>query len=171
LKNGDVIPTDMVIISAGVRPNLDLTKMLGLKTGKGVIVDKFMQTNQQGIYAAGDVIEFEGKTYGIWPAAMEQGKIAGINISGGKMSYEGTIPANVLKVAGIDLASSGEIDEENNYESRIVASADIYKKIVIVNGRVIGCIMFGDRKNFNRINKAITSGDDILNELDSMLNG
>ncbi len=171
LKNGDVIPTDMVIISAGVRPNLDLTKMLGLKTGKGVIVDKFMQTNQQGIYAAGDVIEFEGKTYGIWPAAMEQGKIAGINISGGKMSYEGTIPANVLKVAGIDLASSGEIDAENNYESRIVASADIYKKIVIDNGRVIGCIMFGDRKNFNRINKAITSGDDILNELDSMLNG
>jgi nitrite reductase (NADH) large subunit len=171
LENGTVLPTEMVIISAGVRPTLDLAKMLGLKTDKGVIVDKFMQTSQQGIYAAGDVIEFEGKTYGIWPAAMEQGKIAGLNISGGKTSYEGTILANTLKVAGIDLATTGEIDAENRYESKIVAYEDIYKKVVIDNGRVIGCIMLGDRKNFNRINKAITSGEDILNELDSMLNG
>ena len=171
LENGTVLPTEMVIISAGVRPTLDLAKMLGLKTDKGVIVDKFMQTSQRGIYAAGDVIEFEGKTYGIWPAAMEQGKIAGLNISGGKTSYEGTILANTLKVAGIDLATTGEIDAENRYESKIVAYEDIYKKVVIDNGRVIGCIMLGDRKNFNRINKAITSGEDILNELDSMLNG
>jgi nitrite reductase (NADH) large subunit len=160
----------MVIISAGVRPNLALANMLGVKAGKGVIVDKFMQTSQTDIYAAGDVIEFEGKTYGIWPASMEQGKIAGINISGGKTSYEGTILANVLKVAGIDLASTGEIDLENRYVSKIIASEDIYKKVVIDNGRVIGCIMLGDRKNFNRISKAITSGEDILNELDTILN-
>jgi nitrite reductase (NADH) large subunit len=170
LENGDIIPAEMVIISAGVRPNLALANMLGVKAGKGVIVDKFMQTSQTDIYAAGDVIEFEGKTYGIWPASMEQGKIAGINISGGKTSYEGTILANVLKVAGIDLASTGEIDLENRYVSKIIASEDIYKKVVIDNGRVIGCIMLGDRKNFNRISKAITSGEDILNELDTILN-
>jgi len=51
------------------------------------------------------------------------------------------------------------------------SNADIYKKVVIDNGRVIGCIMLGDRKNFNRINKAITSGEDIINELDTLLNG
>jgi len=170
LENGDVLPAEMVIISAGVRPNLEPAKMLDLKTGKGVIVDKYMQTSQPDIYAAGDVIEFEGRTYGIWPAAMEQGKIAGINISGNTESYEGTTLSNVLKVAGIDLASAGEIDEENRYESKIVATEDIYKKVVIDNGKVIGCIMLGDRKNFNRINKAISSGENILNELDSLLN-
>jgi nitrite reductase (NADH) large subunit len=84
LENGDVLPADMVIISAGVRPNLELAKMLGLSTDKGVIVDKYLQTSRPGIYGAGDIIEFEGRTYGIWPAAMEQGKIAGINISGGE---------------------------------------------------------------------------------------
>ena len=171
LDNGDVLPTEMVIISAGVRPNLELAKMLGLKTDKGVIVDKYMQTSQPNIYAAGDIIEFEGRTYGIWPAAMEQGKIAGINISGGTASYEGTTLSNILKVAGIDLASAGEIDEENRYKSKIVASEEIYKKVVIDDGKVIGCIMLGDRKNFNRISKAITSGENILNELDSLLNG
>lgn len=171
LENGDVLPTEMVIISAGVRPNLELAKMFGLKTDKGIIVDEFMQTSQTDIFAAGDVIEFEGRTYGIWPAAMEQGKVAGINISGGKAAYAGTTLSNILKVAGIDLASAGEIDEENRFESKIVTSADIYKKVVIDNGRVIGCIMLGDRKNFNRINKAITSGEDIINELDALLNG
>ena len=101
---------------------------------------------------------------------MEQGKTAGINISGGKTAYEGTTLSNILKVAGIDLASAGEIDEENRFESKIVAVHDIYKKVVIDNGKIIGCIMLGDRKHFNRISKAISSGEDILNELDSLLN-
>ena len=108
LEDGDILPAEMVIISAGVRPNLELAKMLGLKTDKGLVVDKYMQTSKADIYAAGDVIEFEGKTYGIWPAAMEQGKIAGMNISGGATAYEGTILSSILKVAGIDLASAGE---------------------------------------------------------------
>jgi nitrite reductase (NADH) large subunit len=171
LEHGEILPAQMVIISAGVRPNLELAKMLGLKTDKGVIVDQFMRTSQPDIYAAGDVIEFEDRTYGIWPAAMEQGKIAGINISGGKTPYKKTTLSNILKVAGIDLASAGEIDEENRFESKIVASDDTYKKVVFNNGMVIGCIMLGDRKHFNRISKAITSGENILNELDSLLNG
>jgi len=169
LENGDVLPAEMVIVSAGVRPNLELAKMLGLKTDKGVIVDKFMQTSQPDIYAAGDVVEFTGRTYGIWPAAMEQGKIAGMNISGNKTAYEGTTLSNILKVAGVDVASAGEIDAEDRFEARIAATDDIYKKAVIDNGKVIGCIMLGDRKNFNRINRAITAGEDILDELDALL--
>lgn len=171
LENGDFVPTEMVIISAGVRSSLELARMLEVKTDKGIIVNKYMQTSQPAIYAAGDVIEFEGKTYGIWPAAMEQGRIAGINISGGKVPYTGTTLSNILKVAGIDLASAGEIDEDNRYESKVVASEDIYKKAVIDNGKVIGCIMLGDRKNFNRINKAISTGENILKDLDTLLNG
>ena len=169
LESGEFIAADMVIISAGVSPNLDLAKVLGLDCGRGIKVDKHMQTIHPDVYAAGDVIEFDGRTYGIWPAAMEQGKIAGTNISGGDATYEGTLLSTILKVVGIDLASSGEIDEENKYESKIVRSEETYKKVVIDNGKVIGCIMLGDRKNFNRINKAISTGEDILPELDSLL--
>jgi len=141
-----------------------------LDTDKGLIVDKYLQTSKPDIYAAGDVIEFNGLTYGIWPASLEQGKIAGINISGGNTVYEGTTLANILKVAGIDLASAGNIDENNQYESKIVSTDAIYKKVVISNSKVIGCIMLGDRKNFNRINMAISTGEDIVNKLDSLLN-
>jgi nitrite reductase (NADH) large subunit len=169
LENGSTLPAEMVIISAGVRSDLGLAGKLGLKTDRGVIVDQYMQTSDPVIYAAGDVIEFKGKSYGIWPAAMEQGKIAGQNISGGRTSYGGTTLANILKVAGIDLASAGEIDEENRYDSKIVASEEVYKKIILDHSRVIGCIMLGDRRNFNRFNMAISTGEDILDELDSLL--
>lgn len=169
LESGDSIAADMVIISAGVSPNLDLAKVLGLDCDRGIKVDKHMQTSQPDVYAAGDIVEFEGKTFGIWPAAKEQGEIAGINISGGSAAYKGTLLSTILKVVGIDLASAGEIDEENKYESKIVTSEEIYKKVVIDNGKVIGCIMLGDRKNFNRINKAISAGEDILSELDALL--
>jgi nitrite reductase (NADH) large subunit len=169
LENDEILPAEMVIISAGVRPNLKLAERLGLDTDKGVIVDKYLQTSVPGIYGAGDVIEFDGRTYGIWPAAMEQGRIAGTNISGGNEIYQGTILSNILKVAGIDLASAGNIDENSQYESKIVATDTIYKKVVIENGKIIGCIMLGDRKNFSHINKAISSKADILSDLDTLL--
>ena len=169
LENNELITAEMVVISAGVNPNLDLARQLGLDCNRGVKVDKQMRTSHPDIFAAGDTVEFEGKTYGIWPAAMEQGKIAGTNISGGKASYKGTVPSNILKVAGIDLASAGEIDEENHYESKKVASKTIYKKVVIKDSKVIGCIMLGDKKNFNRISNAISTGEDILSDLDSLL--
>jgi len=169
LENNDVISAEMVLISAGVRPDLKLAGMLGLETNQGIIVDKHMQSSKTDIYAAGDVIEFNNRTYGIWPAAMEQGKIAGINISGGNSVYEGTTLSNILKVAGVDVASAGIIDEDNQYESKIIAAGAVYKKVVIDKKKVIGCIMLGDRKNFNRINKAISTGEDILSELDTLL--
>jgi NAD(P)H-nitrite reductase large subunit len=169
LANDEIMSTEMVIISAGVRPNLELAGMLGLKKDKGIIVDKFLQTSAPDIYAAGDVIEFEGRTYGIWPAAMEQGRIAGINISGGNEAYQGTVLSNILKVAGIDLASAGNIDENNQFESKIVATDTVYKKVVIDNRKIIGCIMLGDRKNFTLINKAVSTGEDILSDLDTLL--
>ena len=171
LENGDILSAEMVIISAGVRPNLELAGLLGLTTGRGIIVNNRLQTSNPDIYAAGDVIELSGRTYGIWPAASEQGKIAGLNITGGRATYSGTLLSNILKVAGIDLASAGEIDEDNRYDAKIVATETVYKKVVIDNDKVIGCIMLGDRKNFNRISKAISTGEDILPELDSLLAG
>jgi nitrite reductase (NADH) large subunit len=171
LENGEFLAAEMVVISAGINPKLELARQLGLDCNRGIKVNKRMQTSHTDIFAAGDSVEFEGTTYGSWTAAMEQGEIAGINISGGEAVYEGTVLSNTLKVAGIDLASAGDIDENNQYDSKIVATESTYKKIVIDNDKVIGCIMLGDRKNFNRISKAISTGENILPDLDSLLVG
>jgi nitrite reductase (NADH) large subunit len=161
LEGGETLSGQMVVISAGVRPNLELAEPLGLKTDKGVVVDERLQTNQPDIYAAGDVAEFRGMPYGIWPAAMEQGKIAGTNMAGVEATYNGTTMANTLKVVGVDLASAGNIDAENEFESKVATDENQYKKIVLENNQIIGCIMLGDTKGFNEITKMMSEKRDV----------
>jgi nitrite reductase (NADH) large subunit len=169
LEGGETLPGRMVVVSAGVRPNLDLAKALSLDHDKGIKVDERMKTNQPDIFAAGDVAEFQGIPYGIWPAAMEQGRVAGINMAGGEVLYKGTVMANTLKVVGIDLASAGNIDVENKLESRVVSDDKAYKKIVIENNRIAGCIMLGETKGFNRITKMMADQQDVSGIKDKIL--
>jgi nitrite reductase (NADH) large subunit len=171
LEGGETLSGQMIVISAGVRANLELAEPLGLKTDKGVVVDERLQTNQPDIYAAGDVAEFRGMPYGIWPAAMEQGKIAGANMAGGEATYNGTTMANTLKVVGVDLASAGNIDAENEFESKVSTDEDVYKKIVLENNQIIGCIMLGDTKGFNEITKMMSEKRDVSQIKDQILSG
>ena len=82
LESGEKLKGDLVLISAGVRPDLSLAQALGLEIDKAVKVDDSMKTSRDGIYAAGDLIEHRGRFYGIWPAAMEQGAVAGAAMAG-----------------------------------------------------------------------------------------
>lgn len=169
LESGENLPADLVLISAGVRPIMELAAPLGLKTDKGIIVNEQMQTNLPDIFAAGDVAQFNNMVYGIWPASMEQGKIAGINMGGGQAAYPGTVMSNVLKVAGVDLASAGEIDVENRLTAKIISDPKIYKKIVIQENRIMGCIMLGDTKGFIKITKAMAEKQDADKVLEQVL--
>jgi nitrite reductase (NADH) large subunit len=170
LEGDETLDADMVIISAGVRPNMDIAASLGLVRDKGIKVNERLLTNRPKIYAAGDVAEFRGMPpYGIWPAAMEQGKIAGINMAGGEAEYEGTTMANTLKVVGIDLASAGDIDADNKFETRVFSDDNIYKKIVLDNNRIIGCIMMGQTSGFNKVTKAMAEKKDVSKVKDEIL--
>jgi len=158
LEGGGVLSADLVIFSAGVRPNLELARDLGLECNKGIIVDASLRTSRPDIFAAGDVAEFGGVCYGIWPAALQQGRAAGAAMAGGEPGYQGTAPATRLKVAGIDLAAAGEIDAEHKYQAVVEESATVYRKFVTDQGRLIGFIMLGDTRDFNAKSKALIGG-------------
>lgn len=157
LKSGSILEGDLVIVSAGVRPELKLAGTAGINVNKGIIVNDYMETNIKGIYAAGDVIEHNGKLYGIWQPAKEQGETAGVNMSGKSKEYKGTLASHKLKVVGVDLLSAGNIDPDEKAQSCIFIdeSALIYKKAVIENNIITGCIMLGDVTGDNKIMKAI----------------
>jgi len=169
LEGGDTLPGQMVIVSAGVRANLELAQGGGLACDKGVTVNDRLETSAKDIYAAGDVAEHRGVVSGIWPAAMQQGKVAGANMAGGEAAYQGATMSNILKVAGIDVAAAGNIDAEGRHESQVVSSGSMYKKLVIENNRLIGCVMVGDTKNFNAITRYITEQRDITTLKNSLL--
>ena len=148
---------------------MELAEPLGLNHDKGIQVNERLETNQPHIYAAGDAAEFRGMPYGIWPAAMEQGKIAGTNMTGGDLAYDGTTMANILKVVGVDLASAGNIDVDNELDSRTLGNEKVYKKIVLKNDRIVGCIMLGDTRGFNQVTKAMSEKMDVSAVKDEIL--
>jgi nitrite reductase (NADH) large subunit len=157
LESGEKLTGDLVLISAGVRPDLTLAQALGLDLDKGVKVDDTMKTSRDDIYAAGDLIEHRGRLYGIWPAAMEQGKVAGAAMAGQAGRYEGTLPSNVLKVVGIDLVAAGEIDADGKLEAivRKDEAQKTYRKLVIQDNLLVGAILLGDIRGSAEIQMAI----------------
>ncbi|MCB2186124.1 MAG: FAD-dependent oxidoreductase [Deltaproteobacteria bacterium] len=143
LEGGAHLAGGLVLFSAGIRPNLDLAQAMGLDTDKGVKVDDRLQTSREGVWAAGDLVEHRGRIYGIWPACLEQGQVAGVNMAGGAELYQGTVMSNSLKVVGVDLTAAGEIDAEGKFPSAVYQDAESYRKIVFQDGKIAGLIFFG----------------------------
>jgi len=161
LEDGQNLEGGLILFSAGIRPNLDLARQMNLNVDKGVKVDDLLMTGREGVWAAGDLIEHQGGIYGIWPAAMAQGDVAGTNMSGGKALYQGTLMSNSLKVVGVDLTSAGEIDPEGKLKSAVYETERGYRKIVVENDRITGFIFFGFTEGIKECQAALEQGIDI----------
>ncbi len=173
LKDGRRIPGELVLISAGVRSNTALAAAAGLQVNRGVVVDEHMQTSAPDIYAAGDVIEFQQRSYGIIPAAIEQARVAGASLCGeSEPTYQGTVPSNTLKVVGISLTTVGTTDAPNgNYrEYRISdSSRGLYKKLVVNNNKLVGAILLGFPKETAQITRMVREQEPLDRPVEELL--
>jgi NADPH-dependent 2,4-dienoyl-CoA reductase/sulfur reductase-like enzyme/rhodanese-related sulfurtransferase len=115
LNNGSMLPADMVLLSIGVRPTLQLAKEVGLEIGEsgGLLVNSKMQTSDPDIYAAGDMVEIEHRVNGkkvripLAGPANRQGRIAAENALGGNHSYKGAIGTSVVRVFDVVAGITG----------------------------------------------------------------
>ncbi len=115
--------------------------------------------------------EHRGRVYGIWPAAQKQGEIAGANMAGGNESYEGTVVSNTLKVVGIDLTSTGEIDAERKFECVVRSDREkcSYCKVTFKENKIVGCILLGETRGRAELLSAIEKEVDIKEIKNSIL--
>lgn len=151
LKSGKKIKTDLLVLAIGVRPNLDIVRETGIKRNRGVTVASRMQTSLEDVYAAGDVAEGmdgllgENAVVAIWPVAAKQGRVAGINMAGGQAVYEGMFPMNAVDIAGVPVVSFGITNPPDAPEYEVLQKTGdgFYKKIVLKNNIIIGCIFLG----------------------------
>ncbi|MGH4050748.1 MAG: NAD(P)/FAD-dependent oxidoreductase [Clostridium sp.] len=180
--DGQIIESDMVIFSVGIRANKELLEGTKVKTNNGIIVNEKMETNIKNVYAAGDVAELNGRIVGLWNIAIEQGKIAGYNIVGKEAVYEEVVPVTILNAFNIALFSMGEVDE-NQCDKTITqedSNGSCYKRLFIRDNKIIGAIVIGDNKYSTLIKVAIgkkivfsdldllnTSANDLLVKLKS----
>jgi nitrite reductase (NADH) large subunit len=150
----EAIPADLVIISAGVRPNSQLVRKAGLEVKNGVLVDESMRASQPDVFAAGDLAEFQGVLYGQWAPAQAQGVIAGSNAAGGQSTFLSLPPAATLKVLGINLFSIGAV---NDPAARLIDEAcrQSYTGFLFRDGIMTGAILLGDAGLARPVKKAV----------------
>jgi nitrite reductase (NADH) large subunit len=163
-ESGDEVEADLVVIAAGVKPELALAKDAGLTVERGVVVDERLRTSRPEIFAAGDVAEHQGRVYGIIPASFEQARAAAGNMLGMDMPYSGTVPSNTLRVAGLYVTSAGEVNPEARGHEVLVRSVPedgLYKKIVLKEGRLVGAIWMGTKKGALEIGRFVALKKDV----------
>lgn len=164
LKDGRVIDTDFVILSMGVKANLEPFQNTGLDIGRAIKVDEYMRTNIEGIYAAGDAAEYKGNNYCIWPIAIAQGKVAGSNAAGKPVVYEDIKPHTQLKIHGITLFTIGNIfSEDCDVFQRFDEGSGKYIKFFLKDGIIEGAIVFGEPSLPNKVRKAVESKKKFIN--------
>jgi NAD(P)H-nitrite reductase large subunit len=154
------IECDNVILSVGIRPAVELAEKAGIGIGMmgGITTDAGMMTSCQDIYAAGDVCETfdiarnQMFINAIWPMAVEQGRIAGLNMAGENKQYGGSVRMNSIgNFIGIPAMSMGVtradecsyVDEACRFQEIKKRTRNTYKKIILKNGCIVGAIFIG----------------------------
>ncbi|HVS70463.1 MAG TPA: nitrite reductase large subunit NirB [Phycisphaerae bacterium] len=161
-KDGSELACDMVVISAGIRPNAELAKEAGLVVERAIVVDDHLKTSDPRVYAVGECAQHAGKVYGLVAPIWDQCAALADHITGVKVAgaYSGSLIATKLKVMGVNVGSMGErdaqpMDEVVRYEE---AERGIYKKLIIRDGRLAGAILVGDTEAYDELLGKLRSG-------------
>ncbi len=152
VASGDVIPCQLLVLAAGVAPNLDFLDGTGVTVERGLVVDARQRTSLDGIYAAGDVAETADLLTGerwvnaIWPEALNQGRVAGLNMAGVPTAYEGSLAMNVTAVLHNPIASIGLWNPQNgDYQVHAIRDDQTrtYRKLVFEGDQLVGAMLLG----------------------------
>lgn len=195
-SDGAIYDTDLVLISAGVKPNSQLARTAGLEIGLAgaIVVDEFMQTSYPNVWACGDCVQMQDVItkkpvyYPLGPTANKQGRIAGGNALGEKTAFLGVLGTQATKIFDIYTSGTGMSEgkaKEFGFDivisktvktdkaSYYPGSMDTYIKLILEKntGRILGANILGSETSAQRINvfvAAITAGYTVqqLNQLD-----
>jgi nitrite reductase (NADH) large subunit len=149
-KDGATLDCELVVISAGIRPNVQLAKDAGLKVERGIVVDDTLTCEGEGdVFAVGECAQHRGMVYGLVAPLWEQTAVLADRLSGRNRAaqYVGSKISTKLKVMGVDLAVMGdkEAREENDeVVTYVEAKRGVYKKLIVRDGRLAGAILLGD---------------------------
>jgi ferredoxin-nitrate reductase len=167
LRSGKEIHVNAIVYAVGTRPNIEFALETGIESGRGIIVNDYLQTSDPDIFAIGEIAEHRGKTLGITSAAEKQADVLARFLYGDAQSeYDGAVPMNILKLAGLDLCSIGLSDipaNEKDYDEILFIDKSMryYKKCIIKDDRLVGAILIGDKSEFAEFKSLIENGTEL----------
>lgn len=163
----DPIPCDMVVVTAGIRPETSVALISGFTVARAIVVDDKMRTvDDDDVYAVGECVQHRGEVYGLVAPLWEQGSVLADNITGVNPTarYTGTKTTTKLKVAGIDVAAMGLQAPEREGDEQVVFSEPkrgVYKSVIVRENKVIGATMLGDASRVPFLTRAFDQGLDL----------
>ncbi len=148
-KDGSTLDTDMVVVSAGIRPIAEVAAASGLSVNKAIVCDDQMRTSDPAIFAVGECVEHRGQSYGLVDPIWEQANVLADVITGTRpdSAYHGSKLGTKLKVMGVELASMG-VTRPADADDEVIVYREpgngIYKKLIVRGGQIAGAILLGD---------------------------
>lgn len=147
LKDGRVLPCNLLVMAVGIRPNAAVAKTGGLEVNRGVVVNDQMRTSHPDVYAVGECAEHRGVAYGLVAPIWDMCRTLATAITeDGEGAYEGSILSTRLKVSGVDVFSAGQFAGGEGCEDVVYRDAGrgVYKRLVLKDDRLAGAVLFGD---------------------------
>jgi nitrite reductase (NADH) large subunit len=173
--DGESLPADMIVVTAGIRPNVELARGAGLVVERGIVVDDQMHCEDEGfIFAVGECAQHRSEVYGLVAPLWEQAVVLADVVTGANPSaeYHGSRLTTKLKVAGVDVAAMGVKGPERDddefvqfYEPR----SGVYKSVVVRDNKLIGAMLLGDISKANFLTQAFDEKVPLPDERISML--
>ncbi|NJN45720.1 MAG: NAD(P)/FAD-dependent oxidoreductase [Candidatus Competibacteraceae bacterium] len=184
LNDGRVLPTDLVVMAVGVRPDIELARQSGLQCERGIIVNDALQTSDPRIHAVGECVQHRGQCYGLVAPLWDQAQVFAERLAGKTdAQFTGAIPATTLKVTGIDVFSAGDFQAHSADETSITETlvlrdpaAGIYKKLVLRTEsdgaiRLVGVVLIGDARASGWYLNLLKDGTDVAAWRDELMFG
>ncbi|WP_062266789.1 NAD(P)/FAD-dependent oxidoreductase [Endozoicomonas arenosclerae] len=174
LKDGECLPASLVVVTAGVRPNIELIQETNLESDRGILVNDRMQTSDPSVTAIGECVQLNSDLFGLVAPVYGHAEVAVHRLLGtsGERFEPVPIPTS-LKVDGVDLFSSGRFVPEEGDEEIVIdaAGTGIYRKLVIREGRLMGALLYGDASDGLWYQELMESGQDISDTRDRLIFG
>ena len=156
--DGDTLDTDLIVFSAGVRPDDALAKAADLKIGErgGIVIDYHCKTSDSNIFAIGECALWGGKLFGLVAPGYQMAKVAADALQGGELCFNGADMSTKLKLLGVDVGSIGDAHARTpgSKSYRIVDEHQgIYKKVVVNEDatKVLGGVLIGDNSDYDTL--------------------
>lgn len=156
--DGTHVETDMIVFSAGIRPQDELARIADLEIGErgGIVIDDQCLTSDKDVYAIGECALWQGRIFGLVAPGYTMAKAAVSHLTGGDMTFTGADMSTKLKLMGVDVASIGDAHArtEGAITYTYINDAEgIYKRLIVSNDKktLLGAVLVGDTEAYGTL--------------------
>lgn len=174
--DGEVLETDIILFSAGIRPRDDLARACGLDVGPrgGIAINDFCQTSDSDIYAIGECALWNGQIFGLVAPGYAMARIVVAHLAGEEQRFGGADMSTKLKLLGVDVASIGDAHAKTpgalvyTYQD---GRSEIYKRLVVdaANKQLLGAVLVGDANGYSTLLQYAQNAIELPENPDSLI--